>query len=91
MVINAVLGSGEDAWIGVSDIQTEGRFVWVDGVASTNENTGWFIHQPSNGGPTGNEDCVHINWHAFPHNTANDLECSQSAFALCEKPIGPQV
>ena len=75
----------EDAWIGLSDIETEGSFVFLDGVVSTASNTGWAPEEPNDGGQ--NEDCAHLNWMDpnHPHNSANDYQCHFPAFALCEK------
>ena len=86
-MIKVVLGDkGQDAWIGLNDIETEGTFVYVDGVRATQQNAGWERGQPNNFG--GNEDCAHVNRAGVPDNTANDSPCSISAFALCEKPFG---
>ena len=89
-MIAALLGDkrqDRDAWIGLSDIETEGQFVFVDGVSSTNENTGWAPGEPNDVGK--NEDCAHLHLSDpnHPINTANDYPCSRNAFALCEKPI----
>ena len=79
-----LLGSnGGDAWIGLSDIGTEGLLVFLDGVVSTQSNTGWKPNEPNDGSQ--NEDCVHINWPTHPHNSVNDRGCNNPAFALCEK------
>ena len=75
--------NGGDAWIGLSDIETEGLFVFLDGVVSTESNTGWGPSEPNDGGR--NEDCVNLNWDSLPHNSANDYICDIPAFALCEK------
>ena len=80
-IINAILRR-DDAWIGLSDIQNENRFVFIDGVAATTKNVGW---KP--GEPSGDGDCVHINWPGFPHNSANDYPCNSNAHALCEKAV----
>ena len=89
-LIVALLGDktkNHDAWIGLDDIHHEGKFTFLDGVASTDENTGWKANQPDN--HHGIEDCVHLHWQDpnSLYNTANDLPCSDVAFALCEKPL----
>lgn len=44
-------------WIGLTDIDKESTFVWVDGTSSDYRN--WYeASEPNNYG--GNEDCVHI-------------------------------
>ena len=75
----------EDAWIGLSDNKTEGRFVYLDGAAATQQNTGWRSEQPDDF--RGGEDCVHVFINGIFNNTANDWECYENAFALCEKPL----
>ena len=85
-MIKSVLGAkGQVAWIGASDIKTEGNFVYVDGVRATQQNTRWHTGQPDNA--RGIEDCVDINKAGWPDNSANDESCAYRAFALCEKPI----
>ena len=78
-------GKGHDAWIGASDIETEGRFVYLDGVTVTQQNIEWIKGQPDDAG--GNEDCVHFNLYDRPDNRANDYNCEKSIYALCEKRI----
>nr|XP_039251936.1 alpha-N-acetylgalactosamine-specific lectin-like [Styela clava] len=67
-------------WIGLDDIQQEGKFVWKDGVTSTKNNTYWDKNQPDN---YGNEDCVHLRRNA-PWNL-NDFPCSTRLQFFCEK------
>ena len=74
---------GQDAWIGASDVETEERFVYLDGVRATQQNTGWSSGQPDGG----NEDCVHVHIGGWLDNTANDRECWSREYALCEKPL----
>ena len=75
--------NGGDAWIGLTDIDREGSFVFLDGVVSTESNTGWAPNEPNNGNQ--NEDCVNLHWVDLSPNLANDYFCNYSAFALCEK------
>ena len=84
-VINVVLGK-DDAYIGLSDGQREGRLVFIDGVVANSRNVGWHTGEP-NGGR--NENCVHINLIAFPQNTANDFPSHLAIHALCEKTVSP--
>ena len=84
-VIYGVLGSpGDQVWIGVSDIQKEGYFVFIDGEPATSSNTGWASDEPNN---DDNEDCGGVNSKSYPHNTLNDGNCGASLYALCEKPV----
>ena len=50
---------GQQFWIGYTDEAVEGNFIWVDG--SGNTYTKWAPTEPSNSGPTGNEDYTLIN------------------------------
>ena len=86
-MIKTVLGdNGQNAWIGLNDIETEGTFLYVDGVRATQQNAGWEKGQPDNS--EGNEDCAHVNRAGVPDNTANDAPCTYRAYALCEKLFG---
>ena len=50
---------GEQFWIGYTDELQEGEFSWVDNME--NNFTNWAPTEPSNSGPTGNEDYALIN------------------------------
>ena len=82
-VITVLLGRSH-AWIGLNDIENEGKFVFIDGVTATAENAGWNANEP-NGGR--NENCVLINWEKHPNTTANDISCNFKTSALCEKAL----
>ena len=73
---------GEDAFIGLTDEGTEGTFVWVNGDPTTLAEINFAPNEPNN---AGDQDCVVLNWIDNPSNTANDLQCSADAFALCER------
>ncbi|XP_042291255.1 lactose-binding lectin l-2-like [Thunnus maccoyii] len=69
-------------WIGLSDTQKEGRWMWSDGSAVNF--VFWNSGEPSNGG--GNEDCVHNNF-----GTGlkwNDVPCSKTFPSVCASRIG---
>ena len=74
-------------WIGASDLEDEGDFVWIDGSPALNESIGWARGEPNN--YQKNEDCVVINWSTEFHNSANDGTCFSSFYALCEKRLNP--
>ncbi|ROL52041.1 CD209 antigen [Anabarilius grahami] len=71
----------ENVWIGLSDIETEGRMIWVD---NSPLNRGfWCKDQPDD--YEGNEDCVELFPTKGPVNNWNDVSCSHKRKAFCEK------
>ena len=81
--MGATVGN-DDVWIGLSDIEREGHFKWLDGVLAAN--VGWVDGEPND--YDNNEDCVHINLGGrFLPNTINDIPCSAAVHALCEKKL----
>ena len=86
-VIDAVLIPNENtAWIGLNDSDADGDFVFLDGVKSTEANTGWspVHHQRNDSQP---QSCVQINRSGHDYNKANDFWCDDNAYALCEKKV----
>ncbi|XP_048051984.1 CD209 antigen-like protein C [Megalobrama amblycephala] len=71
----------ESVWIGLSDIETEGRMKWVDN--STLNRGFWSNGQPDD--YNGNEDCVELNPTQDPGNNWNDVPCSDKRKGICEK------
>jgi hypothetical protein len=67
-------------WLGASDIQQEGTFVWETSktVLTAATFTNWSPGQPDNW--QGNENCVHI-WY---NSMWNDANCEAALRALCE-------
>ncbi|CAC5404291.1 unnamed protein product [Mytilus coruscus] len=68
-------------WLDATDDVVEGYWKW----ASTEANltyTDWYPGQPSNGGSTHNEDCVHI----YPglNYRWNDIHCTYEEYFICE-------
>jgi hypothetical protein len=66
-----------DPWIGLSDIGTEGSFVWVDGQAP--DYAPWNEGQPDDSG--GDEDCGHL---YSDFGTWNDNNCASLLQFVCE-------
>ena len=64
-------------WIGLSDKEKEGDFVWIDG----NKRIGvsWDVGEPNDG--NNNEDCAYIN---CIRNKMNDFDCNQKLFFICK-------
>ena len=85
-IIYSLLGDlGDQVWIGLSDIQQEGYFVYIDGEPATSGNTGWYSGEPNN---KDNEDCGSLySTGDDQNNTANDEDCERDLLALCESPV----
>ncbi|XP_055969221.1 CD209 antigen-like protein 2 [Sorex fumeus] len=67
---------GQRTWIGLSDLQNEGSWQWVDGTPL--ELSFWKPGEPNN---DGDEDCVEL------YNDGwNDDKCSKEKVWICEKP-----
>jgi len=74
---NALQGAASRWSIGINDIVSEGKFVWLDGDPVSF--TSWVVGEPNNSG--GDEDCGELyagsgNW--------NDQQCSLASFFICE-------
>jgi len=67
-----------DFWIGFSDIDSEGTFVWADGSSSTF--TYWGSGEPND--DNFNEDCTEIR--AAKNGTWNDKPCSYESRFVCK-------
>lgn len=65
-----------DAFLGITDKETEGHFVDLTGRPLTYQN--WNAHEPNNA--NSGEDCVII----LPEGMWNDVSCSSSYLVVCE-------
>ena len=75
------LHGGERAWLGLSDINTEGTFVWSDGTPFDFHY--WARHQPNN---FHDEDCVHtLGLLRDDEYKWNDVNCSDCHRFTCKK------
>nr|XP_039265879.1 hepatic lectin-like [Styela clava] len=79
-ILQMVKSGGKHTWVGLDDIEHEGKYVWADGVDSTKDNTDWDGRQPDN---YFNEDCVEFN--PYMNWKLNDATCSLSKYYICEK------
>ncbi|XP_053191389.1 CD209 antigen-like protein E isoform X2 [Scomber japonicus] len=72
----------QGVWIGFTDIQTEGTWMWVNNV--TQPDQGYWIHgEPNNDGTLG-EDCAVTVKQDNPTKTWNDANCEELKKWLCE-------
>ncbi|XP_073478621.1 hepatic lectin-like [Aquarana catesbeiana] len=70
-------------WIGLSDIEEEGKWTWVDGTDYASSYKAWMPNEPNNN--DNNEDCAHL----WLKGKWNDKKCSHAEYtALCEKKLG---
>nr|XP_002129984.1 mannose-binding protein C [Ciona intestinalis] len=72
----------EKYWIGLTDKQGEGRFVWEDGSSLKSSEANWYPGEPNDF--ENKEDCVGGN---FANSLQwNDYKCShEGLYALCER------
>ncbi|XP_048585749.1 uncharacterized protein LOC5500783 isoform X2 [Nematostella vectensis] len=71
--------NGEKSWVGLSDVATEGRFVWADG--SPTNFTNWAPNQPND---YKNQDCVHTLGVNYGYEW-NDVQCSACHNYTCKR------
>ncbi|KAK4303544.1 hypothetical protein Pmani_024446 [Petrolisthes manimaculis] len=79
---NVGSASYEGAWIGGSDIASEGQWIWLSGTQLPN-NFPWSDNQPNNS--RGNEDCLEIYYKTDgTNNFYNDGPCTYPKYFVCE-------
>ncbi|XP_035667178.1 uncharacterized protein LOC118409908 isoform X2 [Branchiostoma floridae] len=73
-------------WIGLSDAQEEGTFVWTDGTELTaSDYTHWRPGNPDNAVVGDGEDCVEIRQEL--DYMWNDVDCRKKRHFVCEKDV----
>jgi hypothetical protein len=78
---------GGSIWVGASDGQSEGVWIWVDGEGLVNGYTNWQASQPNDAEP--GEDCAVLH---SGQGDWNDVDCAEVEFAtgpislICEPP-----
>ena len=78
------ISSGDNLWIGLSDIDKEGTFIWEDGTGEYND----FYNHFSSGQPDnneGNEHCVEIK--SSKNDYWNDAPCFLKYSFICNYPF----
>jgi hypothetical protein len=77
-VYSAFSSNGNNIWIGLNDISSEGRHTWIEGSDSSYRN--WMLGQPDN--YLNDENCIHF-WGAAG-GSWNDISCSYLYFGVCK-------
>nr|XP_039258107.1 lectin-like [Styela clava] len=72
------LGEGYGVWIGLDDLEVINKWKWIDGIASTNDNTAWAPSEPNNA----SERCGML--HKLLKWLINDEYCLVANAYVCE-------
>ncbi|KAM9363658.1 CD209 antigen-like protein A [Symphorus nematophorus] len=73
----------DNLWIGLTDIETEGTWKWLDGTPLT---TSYWQHGEPNSYELKEEDCAEVRYHKEENNW-NDRPCDLPIFWICEKKL----
>jgi hypothetical protein len=79
--VTSLAPAGDRTWIGASDLESEGLFVWVTGESFGF--TDWIAGQPDD--EMGDEDCVEIRRDDGSPEGWNDLSCELLRPYICER------
>uniref|UniRef100_A0A7M4F5M9 C-type lectin domain-containing protein n=1 Tax=Crocodylus porosus TaxID=8502 RepID=A0A7M4F5M9_CROPO len=71
----------ERYWLGLTDLNTEGKWEWIDGTDYMNGFTFWKKGEPNDSGT--HEDCAHL----WTLGEWNDVYCTYKCHYICEKPV----
>ena len=78
---------GGQTWLGASDLQQEGRFVWAHSEGEVTGFTDWDCDQPDD---LGGQDCVHMD--ARQDYRWDDDNCNDKKHYICQMPTsGPVI
>ena len=71
------------AWLGLTDLDGDGTFVWADGTPLTAEQHQyiWCVTDYEPNRELGVENCVHSK---FSHVGVHDVKCGKDSYAICE-------
>lgn len=83
IINNLLQGTLKSYWIGLSDIETEGVWKYVDGVVATPENSNFGKGEPNTNGGDPNSDCGQL--YVGQSYTMDDVNCSLQQLAVCER------
>ncbi|XP_070698760.1 CD209 antigen-like protein 2 [Pempheris klunzingeri] len=73
-------------WIGITDLETEGKWVWINNVTEV-ENRYWMNGEPNNNGPEGENCGVAVASSSTPWKTRFDGRCHWKVLHwICEMP-----
>jgi len=76
--------NGGDAWLGATDMVTEGKWVWAHHGDALSEYTDWYPGEPS-----GTGDCA-VLWDSHKHHW-DDRGCGDKKSFVCQMPASDEI